>query len=135
MTSDAESHAEEDKKRRALAEAKNEADTLVYTVEKSVKEHGDKISEDDKTKINDALEKCKNLKDTTDNADELKKAVEELTQASHKLAEEIYKTNAAGAEQAGAQPGGGQTASSEGGAEKEDVVEAEFEETEEKKDN
>ncbi len=116
MTSDAESHAEEDKKRRALAEAKNEADTLVYTVEKSVKEHGDKISEDDKKKINDALEKCKNLKDTTDNADELKKAVEELTQASHKLAEEIYKdkAGAAGAEQAGAQPGGGQTASSEG---------------------
>jgi molecular chaperone DnaK len=131
MTADAESHAEEDKKRRALAEAKNEADTLVYSVEKSLKEHGDKISEDEKKRVEEALEKCKKLKDTTDNADELKKAVEELTQASHKLAEEMYKSTA-GAAQAGAQPGGEQAAPG-GEAEKDDVVEAEFEETDEKK--
>jgi molecular chaperone DnaK len=132
MTSDAEAHAEEDKKRRALVEAKNEADTLVYSVEKSVKEHGDKISDDDKKKIEEALEKCKSLKDTTDDAEELKKATEDLKQASHKLAEEIYKAESAGAEQAGAQPGGDQAAP-EGDAEKDDVVDAEFEETDEGK--
>jgi molecular chaperone DnaK len=129
MTSDAESHSEEDKKRKALAEAKNEADTLVYSVEKSLKEYGDKVSEDDKQKINSALEKCKNLKDTSTDPDELKKAVEELTTASHKMAEEMYKAGQAGAEQeAGAQAG-----TEEAEPDKEDVVEAEFEESDQEK--
>jgi molecular chaperone DnaK len=131
MTSDAESHGEEDKKRRELAEAKNEADTLVYSVEKSVKEHGDKVSEDDKQKIETALENCRKLKDTSTDPAELKKAVEELTTASHKLAEEIYKSESAGAES-------GQQADPEAAADeekdKEDVVEAEFEETDKDKD-
>jgi molecular chaperone DnaK len=123
MTTDAEAHSEEDKKKRELAEAKNEADTLIYSVEKSLKDYGDKISEDEKQKINDALEKCKNLKDTTDDPAELKKAIEELTAASHKIAEEMYKAGAADAQQsAGEQAGTGETQK-----EKEDVVEAEFE--------
>jgi molecular chaperone DnaK len=131
MTSDAESHATDDKNKRQLAEAKNEADTLVYTVEKSMKEYGDKLSEDDKQKINAALEKCRNLKDTTNDPDELKKAVEELTTASHKMAEEMYKAGAAGAEQ---QTGGDSGAGAEETQkEKEDVVEAEFEETDQEK--
>jgi molecular chaperone DnaK len=131
MTTDAESHAEEDKKKRQLAEAKNEADTLVYTVEKSLKDYGDKITEDEKQKINSALEKCRNLKDTTTDPDELKKAVEELTTASHKIAEEMYKANAAGG---GAQQAEGeQAAAEETEKEKEDVVEAEFEETDQDK--
>jgi len=129
MTSDAESHSEEDKRRKALAEAKNEADTLVYSVEKSLKEYGDKVSEDDRQKINSALEKCKNLKDTSTDPDELKKAVEELTTASHKMAEEMYKAGQAGAEQeAGAQAG-----TEEAEPDKEDVVEAEFEESDQEK--
>ena len=132
MTADAESHGEEDKKKRELAEAKNEADTLVYSVEKSVKEHGDKVSEDEKQKIETALENCRKLKDTTTDPAELKKAVEELTTASHKLAEEMYKSGAAGAE--GAQQAGPEAAAdAEGDKDKEDVVEAEFEETD--KDN
>jgi len=132
MTADAESHGEEDKKKRELAEAKNEADTLVYSVEKSVKEHGDKVSEDEKQKIETALENCRKLKDTTTDPAELKKAVEELTTASHKLAEEMYKSGAAGAE--GAQQAGPEAAAdAEEEKEKEDVVEAEFEETD--KDN
>jgi molecular chaperone DnaK len=123
MTTDAEAHSEEDKKKRQLAEAKNEADTLIYSVEKSLKDYGDKVSEDEKQKINDALEKCKNLKDTTDDPAELKKAIEELTAASHKIAEEMYKAGAADAQQsAGEQAGTGETQK-----EKEDVVEAEFE--------
>ena len=126
-TGDAESHAAEDKKKRQLAEAKNDADNLVYTVEKSLRDYGDKISESDKQSINAALEKCKNLKDTATDADELRKAIEELTTASHKIAEEMYKSQGAEAQQAGA-------GTSEGAQqkEKEDVVEAEFEETDKK---
>jgi molecular chaperone DnaK len=135
MTTEAESHAEEDKKKRAIAEAKNEADTLVYTVEKSLKDYGDKITEDEKQNINTALEKRKNIKDTTTDPDELKKAIEELTTASHKIAEEMYKAGAAGAE--GAQQASEEAAASdEDQKEKEDVVEAEFEESDkEKKDS
>ena len=65
MMRDAESHSDEDKKRKDLAEAKNNADTLVYSVEKSVKEYGDKISEDEKKEIETALEKCRKVKDSS----------------------------------------------------------------------
>ena len=134
MTADAESHGEEDKQRRELAEAKNEADTLVYSVEKSVKEYGDKISDDDKQKIETALENCKKLKDTSTDPAEIKKAVEELTTTSHKLAEEMYKAGA-GAEGEGAQPAGeAEAGAGEEEKEKEDVVEAEFEETDKDKE-
>ncbi len=134
MTVDAESHADEDKKRRSLAEAKNEADTLIYTVEKSLKDYGDKVTDDEKQKINDALEKCKNLKDNATDPDELKKAVEELTTASHKIAEEMYKAGADGAE--AQQPGADTTETDEtedASKDKEDVVEAEFEESDQEK--
>jgi len=131
MTSDAEAHSSEDKNKRKLAEAKNEADTLVYTVEKSLKDYGDKVTEDEKQTINSALEKVKNLKDTTTDPDELKKAIEELTTASHKIAEEMYKSGAAGAGAAGAQQGAGGTEEEQ--KEKEDVVEAEFEEADKDK--
>lgn len=129
MTEDAESHASEDKKKRELAEAKNEADTLVYTVEKSLREYGDKVSADEKQKIESALGKCKNLKDTTTDPGELKKAIEELTTASHKIAEEMYKAGAAGAQQAE----GGGPSTEEAQKDKEDVVEAEFEESDQDK--
>ncbi|MBI5740503.1 MAG: molecular chaperone DnaK [Nitrospirae bacterium] len=126
MTGDAESHATEDHKKRQLAEARNDADTLIYTVEKSLRDYGDKISDGDKQKINASVEKCRNLKDTSTDADELRKAIDELTAASHKIAEEMYKTGAAGAQQSAGGP-------SEGAQkEKEDVVEAEFEETDKK---
>jgi molecular chaperone DnaK len=130
MTKDADSHASEDQKRRQLAEAKNEADTLVYTVEKSLKDYGDKVTDEEKQKITSALEKCKNLKDTTDDPDELKKAIEELTTASHKIAEEMYKS---GAEGAGAEQPGAEAGTEEDQKEKEDVVEAEFEDTDQDK--
>jgi molecular chaperone DnaK len=132
MTADAESHSDEDRKRRSLAEAKNEADTLIYTVEKSLKDYGDKVTDDEKQKITAALEKCKNLKDTATDPDELKKAIEELTTASHKIAEEMYKSGEAGAE--AQQPGAETGETEEAPKDKEDVVEAEFEETEEKKE-
>ncbi len=124
MMRDAEAHAEEDRKRKDLAEAKNNADTLVYSVEKSLKEYGDKVTEGEKKEIEVALEKCKKLKDSSTSADELKAAVEELTKASHKLAEHVYQAQQQGA-------AGGAGASTDGGAKakspEEEVVEAEFE--------
>jgi molecular chaperone DnaK len=136
MTKDAESHSTEDKKKRQLVEKKNEADSLIYTVEKSLREHGNKISEGDTKNIKDALEKCKKAKDTADNVEEIQNAITELTTASHKLAEHLYKTADTGAQQAtGAEAGPGPSPSEEK-SEKEDVVEAEFEESDkDKKEN
>ncbi len=131
MTKDAESHSDEDKKKRELAEKRNEADTLIYTVESSLKDHGDKITPDEKQQIIDALEECKKLKESTEDPSELGKSIEKLKSVSHKFAEQIYKT---------ASPGAQQTASGTGAdddkSQKEDVVEAEFEEVDKtKQDN
>lgn len=124
MMRDAESHSEEDKKKKQLAEAKNQADTLVYSVEKSLKDYGDKLTETEKKEIEEALEKCRNIKETSTDGAEIKAAVENLTTASHKIAQHIYST-------AGAQAGAGD---SEAKAKKpeEEVVEAEFEEVDKK---
>ena len=129
MMRDAEGHADEDKRKKQLAESRNEADTLVYTVEKSLKDYGDKLTESEKTEIQEALERCKKVKDTSNEQSEIKSAVENLTRASHKLAEHIYK--GAGA-QAGAGPSGtGGTQAGTKGPE-EEVVEAEFEDVDKK---
>jgi molecular chaperone DnaK len=130
MTKDAESHGEEDKKRRQLAEKRNEADTLVYTVENSLRDYGDKVSEDEKQKITTALENCRKIKDSTENPDEIQKAITELSSASHKLAEHMYKAASAGAQQKGGPP-----PSEEEKPQKEDVVEAEFEEVDKSKND
>jgi hypothetical protein len=89
MVRDAESHAADDKKRRELAEARNQLDTLIYTTEKSLKEFGDKISGGDKQSIEDAIAKAKKAMESNDAAT-IKSAQEELTQSSHKLAEAMY---------------------------------------------
>ena len=133
MMRDAESHSEDDKKRKQLAEARNEADTLIYSVEKSVKDYGDKLSELEKKDIEEAIERCKKAKDTSNEASEIKSAVEDLTTKSHKLAEHIYKGTGAQAD-AGAGPSeaGGGTAAGAKGPE-EEVVEAEFEDVDKDK--
>ncbi len=125
MMRDSESHAEDDRKKKALAEARNEADTLVYSVEKSLKEYGDKITDDEKKDIEAALEKCRKTKETSQDAAELKSAVEELTKASHKIAEHVYKA-AQEQQAAGAQAGEGTGRKAK--SPEEEVVEAEFEE-------
>lgn len=134
MVKDAELHAEEDKKRKELIEAKNTADTLVYSVEKSLKDYGDKVSPEEKTQIEEALEKCRKAKDSSTDAAEIKAAMEALSTASHKLAEQVYKEQQAGA-QAGAGCGSGTCG--DGAAKpktgEEDVVEAEFEDVDKKK--
>jgi molecular chaperone DnaK len=129
MMRDAEAHSDEDKKRKDLAEAMNSADTLVYSVEKSVKEYGDKISEDEKKEIETALEKCRKVKDSSQSADEIKAAVEELTKVSHKLAEQVYKSTQQQSAAGGATEGEGAKAKSG----EEEVVEAEFEDVDKKK--
>jgi molecular chaperone DnaK len=132
LVKDAEAHTEEDKKKRELVELKNQADTLIYSTEKNLSEHGDKISEEEKTNITTAIEAVKKSLEETD-IEAVKTAMQNLTTASHKLAEEMYKkASADAAESAGPGPDGesGPTASgseeASGGDEK--VVDAEFEE-------
>lgn len=90
MKKDAEVHAAEDKKKRELIEARNQLDTLIYSIEKSLKDYGNKITNDEKKKIEEALEKAKkDLK--SEDVNQIKKTQEELAKASHKLAEQVYK--------------------------------------------
>jgi len=129
MMRDAESHSDEDKRKKQLAEVRNEADTLIYTVEKSLRDYGDKLTESEKKEIQDALESCKKAKDTSNEVSETKSAIENLTRASHKLAEHIYK--GAGAEAGAGAAGAGAEAGAKGP--EEEVVEAEFEEVDKDK--
>ncbi|MFZ5564122.1 MAG: molecular chaperone DnaK [Thermodesulfobacteriota bacterium] len=125
LVKDAEAHAEEDKKKRELVEAQNTADALIYQTEKAIKELGeDKVDAATKAEIQRKIEDLKKAKDGTD-ADRIKKLCDELTQASHKLAEAMYqKASQEGA--AGQQAGDGAAA----GASKadDDVIDADYEE-------
>ena len=124
LIKDAEMHADEDKKKRELIDARNMADSMIYTTEKSMKEAGDKADEATKGNINQAIENLKKAMEG-DDTEEIKRLTDELTQASHKLAEAMY----AQASQQQAQPEGTTGAESAAGAEKdEDVVDADFEE-------
>jgi len=120
MVKDADAHAEEDKQKRELVDLRNQADTLIYTTEKSLKEIGDKISAEERGNVESDLNQLKSVKDGSDAA-ALKAALDSLTQSSHKLAEAMYAkaSSESQAEQ------GGETG--EAGAEDE-VVDADFEE-------
>ncbi|RQW88703.1 MAG: molecular chaperone DnaK [Geobacter sp.] len=126
MVRDAEAHASEDKQKRELIEARNHADSLIYSTEKSLKEYGDKIDAGDKQKIEDGVAALKKAMEANDAA-AIKTATEELTQASHKLAEAVYSK----AQQAGEGHEGEAAPKEEGSDEK--VVEAEFEEVKDDK--
>ncbi|BDU50070.1 molecular chaperone DnaK [Haliovirga abyssi] len=120
MVKEAQSHEAEDKKIKELIEERNKADQLIYSAEKTLKDNADKVSEEDKKNIEDAIAKLKEVKDK-DDLEAIKKGAEELEKASYKLAEEIYKEAQAAQAAAGAQ---------DGGAEKEakqddDIVDAE----------
>ena len=130
LVKDAQSHTEDDKKRRRDAEARNQADSLLYSTEKNLSEHGDKIGEDDKTKITEAIAGLRKAMEGDDPA-AIESATQTLTTASHKLAEEMYKkaSAAAGPADAGASAGdGGAQAKTD-----EKVVDAEFEEVDKDK--
>jgi molecular chaperone DnaK len=132
MVNDAASHTEGDKKKKELVEARNSADTLVYSVEKSLKDYSDKISDDEKKEIENALEKCKKMKDTSSDIVEIKAATDNLTTVSHKFAEHMYKTAGAQAQPNGAE-GKTAEASQDTKPEEEEVVEAEFEDVDKDK--
>ena len=97
---EAEQHAEEDRKQKEKVELRNQADTLIYTVEKTMKESEDKITAEEKDKINEDIKKLRSALEK-DDIDEIKRGIEELTASSHKLAEEIYKKASAQSQQAG----------------------------------
>jgi len=132
MTQQAEEHAEEDKKKRELVDTRNQADQLVYSVEKTLKEYGDKISDDEKKNIEKAMEKLREAAKGEDAA-AIKAEMESLTQASHKLAQQMYEQAAKEAEaQAGAgagpeAPGAEKPEEEKKGKEGEDVIDADFE--------
>jgi molecular chaperone DnaK len=134
MVKDAQSHAEDDKRRKEAAEARNEADTAIYSVEKSLQEFGDKLSEGERTAVTDKIAETKKALESNDPA-AIRAAVSALQSASHKLAEEMYKKTAASG--AGPQAGSGpsDTAGAEGGAKPadENVVDAQYEEVDKDK--
>jgi len=125
MVKDAEAHAAEDKKKRELIEARNQADGLVYTTEKAVKEHGDKVDEATRKGIEGALEELKKAMEG-DDPEAIRQKTEALATASHKLAEVMYQ-------QAQAEGGGGEGDEAAGSGKQDDVVDAEFEEVDDKK--
>jgi molecular chaperone DnaK len=136
MVKDAEAHAEEDKKARELIEARNQCDHMVHSVRKSLKEAGSKISDDEKAKIEAALKEAEEAMKSDDKA-KIESATQALSQAAHKLAEQMYAQEQ-GKQQG--QPTGsqqGQQASSGaaggGSADEGDVVDAEYEEVKDKK--
>jgi molecular chaperone DnaK len=137
MIRDAESHAEDDKKKREIIQKKNTLDSLVYTTDKSLKEIGDKLSESEKTELNVSLEAAKKALEGND-IDALTSAFDNLQKASHKLSEEMYKratAEAAGANQgqeAGNSGGDAQASQSGSGARNpDDIVDADYEEVRE----
>jgi molecular chaperone DnaK len=128
MVREAEQFADEDKKRRGAAEAKNNAESLIHSTEKQLAEHGDKVSADVKEEIEKAIAEAKTAVESGD-ADEMQQKTAALTQAAMKLGEAMYKAQQAETQQAGGDTG----AAGEGAAEqpKEEVVDAEFSEVDE----
>ena len=129
LVKDAQSHTEDDKKRRKLAEAKNQADNLVYQTEKNITEYGDNVTAEEKTQIQDAVAALKKALEGTD-ADAIESATQTLTTASHKLAEAMYKKASATAGSQSKAPEGDAAASAKTD---EKVVDAEFEEVDKDK--
>ena len=130
MVKDAESHAEEDKKRKEVVEARNHADSLIHSTEANLKEYGEQVSDGDKTAIEDGIKELKEALDAEDpDPEAIKAKTESLSEKAMKLGEAMYKASQAEAD-AGAAAGAGADASSsqQGGADDADVVDAEFEE-------
>jgi molecular chaperone DnaK len=134
MAKEADSHAAEDKTKREEIEARNQLDSMVYSIEKMLREHGDKISGSERGDVENAVADAKKALESGDK-EQMNKARERLTQASHKLAEQMYRAaqpqGAPGGQPgagAGPQPGGNAEAKKEG-----EVIDAEYVDVEEKK--
>ena len=130
LVKDAELHAEDDHKRKELVEARNHADALIYSTEKSIKDLGAKVDDATKAKVEEAIAALKKGMEG-DDLNEIKRLSEELTQTSHKLAEAMYQQASKGEGAAGPGPGAGTGGPSTGADD--DVVDADFEEVNEDK--
>ena len=128
MVRDAEAHADEDRKRRDTIEARNQLDSLVYQTEKSLQDHGASVDPAERARVEEAVALAKKTLDSQD-AETIREATNELSKASHKLAEAMYaKAASTGGASAEAGSSGGEPG---GGAKKDDVVDADFEEVKE----
>ena len=138
MVKEAEKYADQDKKKREEVELANQANTLVYATEKSLKDYGDKISAADRANVERETNSLKEAIKSND-ANRIKQAMESLQKASHKLAEEVYKATASQQQAAGAGAGtgpadhehaggasGGSSSSEKSSGEKDDVIDADF---------
>jgi molecular chaperone DnaK len=132
MMKEAESHAEDDRKRKEEIETRNHADQAAYTAERMLKDNGDKLSAADKAPIESAIEDLKRAIEKNDVA-EMKRTMDALNTAQHKAAEALYRAASAGGGATGGQPGGGAESSgaTSGGASS-DVIDAEVVEEEKK---
>jgi molecular chaperone DnaK len=130
LVKDAEAHSEEDRRKRKLAEVRNQADSLIYSTEKTIKDLGDRVTEDEKNKANGAIEKLRQTMAGEDQG-QIEAAMEELTRVSHQFAERLYQQ--AGQQAGGTGPEGAtaEEATAEGTAE--DVTDADFEASDEQK--
>jgi molecular chaperone DnaK len=127
MRKDAESHADEDKKKRAVIEARNEADSRCYQLEKLIKQQGDKLKDSDKQALEAAIAKVREAAKGEDSA-AIKTAIGELEAASHAMSEALYKSAASGASAEGSAQASGDGASAEAAASTDDdAIDAEFE--------
>ncbi len=134
MAKDAESHSADDRKNRDAIEARNRADAMIYNIEKTLKEHRDKVGEEEAKNIESAIADTKKAMAGT-SIEEITAATDKLTTASHKLAEAMYKASSAqtpGGDGAGAGAGAGSGASADS-KKKDDVVDAEFVDVDDKK--
>ena len=122
MQEDAAAHADEDKKKRALIEARNQADSLAYTAEKTLKEQGDKLSDADKAPIESAIAKVREAAKEED-IDAIKSAISALEASMHAMSEALYKSAAGGA----SAPGADQAATGGSSGADDDTIDAEFE--------
>lgn len=133
MVKEAEEHAGEDQKRRELVETQNQADSLIHATEKTLAEHGDKIDDDARKVVEDAVAAVKDVKESED-IDDIKAKIDTLTQASMPLGEAIYKAQAEDAGAGGDGPDMGAGGDSSGPSD-DTVVDADFEEVDDTKDD
>ncbi len=134
MVKEAETHAEEDKKRKEQVEVRNNLDSLIYNTEKLINENQDKLSDTDTADVKAAIEEGKKALESED-TDSMKAAVEKIQQSSQKMAEKLYQAAGAGADagagapgEGGAAPGGGADAGASGSSGDDEVIDAEYEE-------
>jgi molecular chaperone DnaK len=133
MVKDAEAHAEEDKKRRELVEAQNQAESLIHTTEKTLGEAGDKVADDDKAAVEAAIAELKTANEGED-VDDIRAKSEALAQVAMKIGEALYKESAEAEAAAGAEnPDDAGDGNNGGGAADDEVVDADFEEVDEDK--